>query len=155
MKAERERLERRVAELEAENAEYKAGGRRNTELPHIKSLIPMGRTIPKGYRFLRRHGNGAAYMSASGLSVIFDVCEKRDRRWWMHLSIAGSGRLPAYDELKHAKAAFMGDRRAIQVFPSSENHVNIHPYCLHLFACLGDDGLPEFSGDLGPGMRSI
>ena len=35
------------------------------------------------------------------------------------------------------------------VFPERKFHVNIHPFCLHLWCCLDGDGLPEFSHGLG------
>ena len=49
-------------------------------------------------------------------------------------------------DLKEVKRVFVGeDKKAIMVFPPESEHVNIHPNCLHLYAPLGEDPLPDFS----------
>ena len=70
-----------------------------------------------------------------------------DRRWWLHLSVSRERYIPSYSDLVDAKRTFIGDaHQAIQIFPRAERHVNIHPYCLHVWACLEPegDGLPDF-----------
>ena len=57
------------------------------------------------------------------------------------------------------KRDFVGeDRYAYSIWPPREQHVNIMPYCLHLWARMDElDGrvLPEFSAEL-PGIgRSV
>jgi hypothetical protein len=48
------------------------------------------------------------------------------------------------------KRDFIGDdAKAIMVFPEKKHHVNIHPFCLHLWVCMDDNPLPEFSRGLG------
>lgn len=90
-----------------------------------------------------------------GQSVIVSIAEHEDGNEWAHLSIAGR-RMPSYDDLCYLKRHWLGAAaKAIMVFPAAENHVNIHPTCLHLFHCLTADPLPEFSSELAPGLRSI
>ncbi len=70
-----------------------------------------------------------------------------DGRWWLHVSVSHHVRIPCYRELAEVKRVFVGDDlQALQIFPKAEQHVNIHPRCLHLWACLepGADGLPNF-----------
>lgn len=46
------------------------------------------------------------------------------------------------------KQDFLGNRYAYSVWPSSEVYVNIHAYCLHLWALVDKENgmvLPEFS----------
>ena len=45
---------------------------------------------------------------------------------------------------------FIGkDRKAVLVFPPEKEKINIHPYCMHLFACLSEDVLPDFTKGSG------
>jgi hypothetical protein len=70
-----------------------------------------------------------------------------DGRWWLHVSVSRVKYIPSYEDLADVKRAFVGDaHQAVQVFPRRERHVNIHPYCLHLWTCLepDGDGLPDF-----------
>jgi hypothetical protein len=40
---------------------------------------------------------------------------------------------------------FVGSaRKAVMVLPAEEEHVNIHPFCLHLYSPLDRDPLPDF-----------
>lgn len=69
-----------------------------------------------------------------------------DERRWLHLSIAGRGRMPTYRDLFAAKESFIGlDERAFQVFPPKAEHYNLHPYCLHLWSPVGFNPLPDFT----------
>lgn len=87
------------------------------------------------------------------LSVIQSIAPKNyygDGRTWLHASIAHPDRMPTYRELAELKRLFVGeDRRAIMVLPPKAEHVNIHEHCLHLYCCLDDSLLPDFS--LGTG----
>ena len=72
--------------------------------------------------------------------------ERHSRDWWIHLSASHRDRIPSWDELREAKELFIGkDRKAIQVLPTEENYYNHHPFTLHLWSCLGNDQLPEFT----------
>lgn len=78
-------------------------------------------------------------------TVIVSVSEEADGQIWAHLSTSFPSRLPTWGDLRKAKDMFLGeDKRAIQVFVPTSEWVNIHPYCLHLFACLSADVLPDF-----------
>lgn len=64
---------------------------------------------------------------------------------WIHLSCSREGRVPSYQDLTTMKKLFLGDDLAgIMVLPKQEEHVNIHPNCLHLFCPYGFDPLPDF-----------
>jgi hypothetical protein len=55
--------------------------------------------------------------------------------------------IPSYQDLADVKRVFVGDAlQAVQLFARAERHVNLHPFCLHLWACLepAGDGLPDF-----------
>lgn len=96
-----------------------------------------------------RNMDGAAYCDAWNKAVIISVARELDGKRWIHLSMSHKNRVPYWDELKDAKFIFLGDRKAIQVFPSKAEWVDICPYALHLFSCLDEDKLPDFSRGSG------
>ncbi len=95
-------------------------------------------------------GGGRFYRYADGLGVIISGCTEGDGRRWLHVSASHKNRPPTWDKMCEVKRLFIGpDLRAIQVHPPASEYVNIHPYCLHLWACLDGDGLPDFRKDGG------
>ena len=101
---------------------------------------------PKGWKRVREDSHGAAYRSTRNEgTAICSMDVESDGKRWVHLSLAHPNRLPTYQELCDARDAFLGNEaRCIQVFAPKSEHVNIHKYCLHLWHCLDDDGLPDF-----------
>ena len=90
--------------------------------------------------------DGYAYSSDNGLTVIQSIAIEDDGRRWMHTSFSRRSRVPDYKDIMKVKRDFIGEnKKAIMIFPEKKNHVNIMPYCLHLFTCLDEDGIPEFS----------
>lgn len=90
--------------------------------------------------------DGATYDSIDGLRVLMSVAVELDGKRWLHVSCSRQNRLPSWNDLRRVKDLFIGtSRAAIQVLPKQEKHVNIHPRVLHLFTCLDDDPLPDFT----------
>lgn len=86
----------------------------------------------------------------TGQAVIASVSREPDGRRWLHVSTSFAARLPSYAELCEVKRLFIGaDRRALQLFVPTAEHVNIHPHTLHLWHCVDGDGLPDFTGGTG------
>lgn len=57
-----------------------------------------------------------------------------DGKGWEHVSVSLPHRCPTWEEMSAIKAMFWGDEDfVIQIHPEKENHVNQHPYCLHLW----------------------
>jgi len=87
---------------------------------------------------------------ADKVTVIVSGSTEADGRRWLHVSVSRPSRLPTWDDLREVKDTFIGrDRKAIQVLPPAAEYVNIHPNVLHLWACLDDDGLPDFRKEGG------
>lgn len=109
-------------------------------LPHV---------LPSGWRLYaggRSGDDGACYVHRGlSLSAIVSFALEDDGKRWAHLSIASPHALPSWDRLRECKDLFLGDRKAIMVLPQKADYVNIHEYCLHLFACLDGDGPPDFT----------
>lgn len=102
---------------------------------------------PAGWNVAMRGVDGAAFASKTlGLMVVVSGDVEEDGRRWLHVSVSRRSRVPGYDDLLLVKRLFIGElRQAIQVFPPRDRHINIHPYCLHLWSCLEGDGLPDFA----------
>ena len=85
------------------------------------------------------------------LKVLITAVREQDGRAWLHVSFSFKNKMPAYKEMTHVKAVFIGANRvAYMVLPRSEDHYNFHPYCLHLFSPLeGEDPLPDFLASVG------
>ena len=82
---------------------------------------------------------------AQGLVVIGTAEVEADGKRWLHVSVSRRSRMPTYEDLALVKRLFIGPaRKAIQVFPPEAEHVNVHPYALHLWCCLDADPLPDF-----------
>lgn len=112
---------------------------------------------PKGWEILQPWGDGYA-LQKGALRAIVDCEVKSDGKEWIHVSVSRKSWTPTHEDMAEAKHAFIGDDRyAYAIWPPSEKYVNIHPHCLHLWACLEGDGrmLPEFSEILPEVGRSI
>lgn len=95
--------------------------------------------------YIESGGGGAWKRIGDELMVTMSESLESDGRTWIHVAFSRPTRLPSWSDMKRVKDAFIGkERRAISVLPRASEYVNIHPYCLHLFACLDDDGLPDF-----------
>ena len=103
--------------------------------------------LPRSWSMARRLEDGAAYRNSDGLTVILSGAVELDGLEWLHLSVSRKSRLPAWRDLVLVKTLFIGaERTAYQIVPDHRRHVNIHPYCLHLWAprLAAADPLPDF-----------
>jgi hypothetical protein len=111
-------------------------------------LIP--RVLPSGYRIMDETEDGARleYRGMRGYhTVILSAAVELDQRRWLHVSVATPTKLPSWELLKEIKQIFIGrNKQAVQVMPTEERYINLHPYCLHLFHCLEEnDPVPDFT----------
>jgi hypothetical protein len=118
--------------------------------------------LPHGWRATRRGDLQAAgldglrtFEHVDGRRVIGTVARHAmdgvpEGRLWLHVSVSRRKYIPSYADVADVKRVFVGDQRqAVQVFPRADRHVNLHEFCLHLWACLdpAGDGLPDFGKD--------
>lgn len=53
---------------------------------------------------------------------------------WDHVSVSIANRCPTWDEMELVKRAFFFEHEtAMQLHVPPSEHINIHPYCLHLW----------------------
>ncbi len=116
---------------------------------------PQYPKLPSSWEIVKYTLDGFAATSKRGVRVIYSF-ENHDEKKWIHVSCSRKTRVPSYDDMCYVKRLFLGeDSKAIMVFAPKETHVNIHPHCLHLYAPIDHDPLPEFSEVLPAGFRSI
>lgn len=113
-------------------------------------------STPTGWRIDQELGDGARYRcSARKLTAILSGRIDEHGKRWLHLSVSHSDRIPTWGELRSVKELFLGDVYAYQVLPPKEFYVNLTPRVLHLWHCLDGPQLPEFSGVLPDGRKSV
>lgn len=53
---------------------------------------------------------------------------------WDHVSVSRTDRCPTWQEMDYVKRMFFKDDEvAFQLHPAVADHINTHPYCLHLW----------------------
>lgn len=137
--------------LEISEAEWQESVRRTNEWIAGLDLsgwleLPMSRAVLQ--QFPQLEGQ-RAFEHRDGRRVVVTV-GLHDGGWWLHVSVSRAKYVPSYDDLADVKRTFVTDDvQAVQIFPRRARHVNIHAYCLHLWACLDPDGdgLPDFGSE--------
>lgn len=110
-------------------------------------MLPM-----PGWKRIATAEDGYMFQRHDGLKVITSQATEADGRIWLHVSCSRKRRLPSWVDLAAVKHLFIGDDRpAYQVLPEQARWVNIHTYCLHLFATVlvGDNPMPDFTRGSG------
>jgi hypothetical protein len=120
----------------------------------VDAFLP--RVLPARWLVVETRDDGRAYLNAAeGLSAILAVehhphPETGATDTWLHLSIARRDRMPTWTELTEARDLFLGPgTEAYQKLPKRSEHVNIHPYCLHLWALVNRPLTPDFTRGSG------
>ena len=53
---------------------------------------------------------------------------------WDHVSVSRSNRTPTWGEMEHVKRLFFtADETVMQLHVPVEQHISVHPHCLHLW----------------------
>lgn len=127
-----------------------ADERRKDDHTWVKEYFPQ--VLPAGWKVYQQHeidGLTAVHLP-SHLTVILSGSREDDGKRWLHLSVAHRHRLPAWVELKLVKEIFLGPNLwAIQVLPTADKYININPHVLHLWHCVDEFALPDFTGGVG------
>ena len=90
------------------------------------------------------------YRRPDGLLVLVTLDLTSDGGRWLHVSFSRANELPSWADVGEVKGAFVGpDRVAVQVFPRANEHVNLHPWCLHLWCRLDADAVPDLRPVVG------
>ncbi len=116
---------------------------------HCKKLTELyaPKVLPPAWRQVDSPMPGQRlYEKSNGLQVIFTADNLwEDGKTWLHISLARALYMPSYEDMKEVKDIFIGKcREALQVFPRADKHIDIHPFCLHLWCAVEGNGLPDF-----------
>ena len=85
--------------------------------------------------------NGFLMIKSRGLAVQFS-----DGGGWEHVSVSRKSKVPSYDDLCWIKDQFWNNRDTVmQLHVPKKDHVNVHPWCLHLWRPL-DQEIPRPPG---------
>ena len=64
------------------------------------------------------------------------MCSGEDGSGWEHVSVSTDNRPPNWAEMAMVKSLFWKDEECVvQYHPPKSLHVNVHPFCLHLWRC--------------------
>lgn len=75
--------------------------------------------------------NGAFLIPRSGVTIKVIVS---DGEGWDHVSVSLPNRCPIWDEMCHIKDLFWGPEELVmQLHVPASEHINCHPYCLHMW----------------------
>jgi hypothetical protein len=101
-----------------------------TQLDGYRQRTPR---ILASYGSYGDEGNGVFDLPcpASGRTLL---CVASNGDGWDHVSVSISNRCPNWAEMEHVKRAFFADdETAMQLHVPPADHVNHHPFCLHLW----------------------
>lgn len=77
--------------------------------------------------------NGMFELQLKSCGVWFKVIASNGLDW-DHISVSTEARCPRWEEMHLIKQMFFeNDEIAIEIHPSEEEYVNMHPYCLHMW----------------------
>lgn len=112
--------------------------------PLLPRVLPVGWS-PQGSRYPEGPYAYVRGGSKDALLVIVSAMRHDSGAEWLHISASYRDRVPSWQVMCELKDLFVGvDRVAVQVHPRREAHVNVHPHCLHLWARLDQDAVPDF-----------
>lgn len=118
-------------------------------IARVREHLPL--VLPAGWSVVENRFDGSKYLNARSRMAVIASVEEHDGQRWLHVSCSFPDRLPSWDDLKMVKETFIGrEALALQVLPPETEYVNLHPYCLHLWARIdGVRPVPRFTGSRG------
>jgi hypothetical protein len=79
-------------------------------------------------------GKGGAFMIPYPLGGIELRCIATNGGGWDHVSVSLAQRTPTWAEMSYIKHTFfLPTETAMQLHVPENEHINVHPYCLHLW----------------------
>lgn len=73
---------------------------------------------------------------------------------WDHVSVSRRTRVPNWDEMSQIHALFFPGEEAMQLHVPASDHINVHPYCLHLWRPIHEAVPRPPSWMVGPSQRA-
>ncbi len=96
------------------------------------------RAVLKRFGWAGDHSCGAFRVPSPLSGELFVIASTDDE--WEHVSVSRTNRSPNWPEMCRIKELFFNDDEMVmQLHVPSSDHVNVHPYCLHLWRPLKHD----------------
>lgn len=77
---------------------------------------------------------GGAFLVNVGTTIVKVIASNTEG--WDHVSVSTDHRIPTWEEMDRVKRIFFrDDEYAFQLHLPPKNHINCHPYCLHIWRC--------------------
>lgn len=121
----------------------------------MRSLYELNRYRRSDRAVIDLYGNigddkAGVFEVAGPLGATLRVIASNDDGW-DHVSVSIERRCPAWDEMEFIKHLFFkDDETAMQLHVPASDHINYHPYCLHLW-CPHHAKIPRPPADMvGP-----
>jgi Rap1a immunity proteins len=100
------------------------------ELDKYRTKVPP-KCVSEGTGELDLRCNGAFFFSIKSVPVIVIAGSGRG---WEHISVSCEDRTPTWEEMDTVKRVFFNDDEVVmQLHVTVKDHINIHPFCLHLW----------------------
>lgn len=91
-------------------------------LENMRRVHPTLGGSPRGADF--------GYFKVGALRIISSGSDYR----WEHVSVSCANRCPTWEEMATVKTYFWSDDETVlQLHPKRSAHINLHPFCLHLW----------------------
>ena len=104
----------------------------NSRIEHFRREHPL---LGAGDR-----GTNCGYFERGPLRIISSGTPEKGLPQWEHVSVSCAGRCPTWDEMAKVKAMFWGeDETVVQFHPRADRHVNLSPFCLHIWKKVGEE----------------
>jgi hypothetical protein len=102
---------------------------------NVPDILSRGRIRHGDYASDDRDGMRGAFAVQREGEYLVIISSGMDLEYgWEHVSVSLEKRCPTWDEMSYIKALFWSDDEAVmQLHPPKADHVNYHPYCLHLW----------------------
>lgn len=93
-----------------------------------------GRALPAYFRGYAGDHTCGAFVVPSPVDKA-DLCIMASADFgWEHVSVSRRNRCPNWTEMSHVKGLFFRDDETVmQLHVPQSDHVNVHPFCLHLW----------------------
>lgn len=99
----------------------------------IEATRDISKAVIEYYGNAGDNGNGVFTMPSPVDGSILRIIASNGGGW-DHVSVTRLDRCPTWEEMEHVKRMFFRDNEtAMQLHVPLKNHINVHPYCLHLW----------------------
>lgn len=107
---------------------------RNLEEPEVDRFRVKTEAVLRDFGSYGDAGNGIFVMRSPVQSWVVLSVMAASGEGWDHVSVSTRSRTPFWEEMAAVKDLFFKpDELVVQLHAPAAEHINVHPYCLHLW----------------------